>query len=305
MEQLKYNSLSLEEMIKLHDNKERQFKKALKKWNRLGKFSATMQLIGILFCLAAAGHFYYEAHIENLSWIMKIVGIAIGAASGVVAVGALFLVLKPIFWIIRKKAKEKLPPIDEAEKELLLIKAMIIQHCEANHKITYTKDNYQKLRSLKSSKELSSEWIKHQTNITELSAEVRGLSLDSDKYDEWKWVLSAVVVIIGAITFAIAIALFVIFIGIAIAIIAAICSSNRRERSYGYRSYNDYDYDDGIEKESLFETIVHAITGKVWAYSDFYMDLINNRNAAINDAKKESKKIMSQLQVWNYPKLKI
>lgn len=57
MEQLKYNSLSLEEMIKLHDNKERQFKKALKKWNRLGKFSATMQLIGILFCLAAAGHF--------------------------------------------------------------------------------------------------------------------------------------------------------------------------------------------------------------------------------------------------------
>ena len=105
MEQLKFNSLSLEEMIKLHGNKERQFKKSLKKWNRMGKFSATMQLIGFLFCLASAGHFYYEAHIENLSWIMKIVGIAIGAASGVVAVGALFLVLKPIFWIVRKKAK--------------------------------------------------------------------------------------------------------------------------------------------------------------------------------------------------------
>ncbi|MBO5019874.1 MAG: hypothetical protein J6D52_04335 [Clostridia bacterium] len=305
MEQLKYNSLSPEEMIKLHDNKERQFKKSLKKWNRMGKFSSTMQLIGILFCLAAAGYFYYEAHVENLSWIMKIVGIAIGAASGVVAVGALFLILKPIFWMVRKKAKEKLPSIDEAEKELLLIKAMIIQHCEANHKTTYTKDNYQKLRSLKSSKELSSEWIKHQTNITELSAEVRSLSLDSDKYNEWKWVLSAVVVIIGAITFAVAITLFVVFIGIAITIIAAICSSNRRDRSYGYRNYNDYDYDDGIKKESLFETIVHAITGKVWAYSDFYMDLISKRNSAIYDAKKENKKIMSQLQVWNYPKLKI
>ena len=298
----KIDTMSLEDLQNIHNKKQNELNVLLKKYKHLNNVSVIARVIGVLICLALAGYCFYTAKTENVSWFMKTISIIVGASGGVVVTGVLFLILKPVFWATRKSAKEKLPTIEKAEKELLLIKISIMNYCENNHKVSYTKENYEKFKSTEPSKQLVSKWIKHKTLIADKNVEQRIYNLESSKYSEWQWILSAVVVILAAVALAIAFAIFAVFIAIAIVVIAIICSSNSKDRSYSYQNDN---YDDGMSKEPLFERIVHAITGKVWAYSDYYSDLKNKNHSIIKESKRECKKILSQLLIWNFLDLDI
>lgn len=96
----------------------------------------------VLIFLSAIGglvYGFYELDTTGKTY-EYIIGVVLGVSIGIISCGAITLVLKPIFWMIRKNMLDKLAKIDEAQYELLQIYQLIMQN-EPN-----TKQNRRNLR---------------------------------------------------------------------------------------------------------------------------------------------------------------
>lgn len=303
MEDLQVNSLSLDELQKIHTTKQQCYDENQKKWKLMHNISVVARIIAVLVCIGTAIYGYYTAQLEEVSWFLKLLAIVIGAAGGVCIMGILFLLLKPIFWLIRKSAKNTLSAVDDLQRELYLIKHMIMQNCADNHKVSYTKEEYQARKGMKSSKQLSSEWLEKQKTILEKSIELRNAKLEGARFAEWQWVISAVVVAICAIALIVSYILLALIVVIGIVVIAI--ASTRKNDDYYYRSplntYDEYE----PEKQPFFDKIIEKLCGRVWAERDYYDEIVKEAKKEIKKANSESKEILSQLTVWNYPELHI
>lgn len=289
--------LSLEDMIVLHNAKERTYKQYFKEWKRLNSVSVIAQVIAVLCCIGTAMWAFCSANNEGVSWLLKIFAVAVGAAGGVSIMGVLFLTLKPVFWLIRKKAKEKLVSVDVLQEEVHLIKMMIIQHCDDEYQHSCANDSYNLAESKQTANHLSAVWRGKQKLLLEKSILLRSVKLERNRYAEWMWVLSAVVAIVAIIALIIAYALFILFI----VIVGFIIFFSDPDSSKPYSDNDDYDR----ERETLLERIIDAITGNVREKYDGCGKIMEKTEEEIREAKETSREILIQLAALHYPKLDI
>lgn len=289
--------LSLEDMIVLHNAKERTYKQYFKEWKRLNSVSVIAQVIAVLCCIGTAMWAFCSANNEGVSWLLKIFAVVIGAAGGVGIMGVLFLILKPVFWLIRKKAQEKLVSVDVLQEEVHLIKIMIIQHCDDEYLRSYGNNSHNLFESKQTAQQLSFAWQEKQKLLLEKSILLRSVKLERNRYAEWMWVLSAVVAVVAIIALIIAYVLFILFI----VIVGLIIFFSDPDSSKSYSNNSDYDR----ENETLLERIIDAITGNVREKYDACGKLMEKTEEEICEAKKTSREILLQLAALCYPKLDI
>ena len=289
--------LSLEDMIVLHNAKERTYKQYFKEWKRLNSVSVIAQVIAVLCCIGTAMWAFCSANNEGVSWLLKIFAVVIGAAGGVGIMGVLFLILKPVFWLIRKKAQEKLVSVDVLQEEVHLIKIMIIQHCDDEYLRSYGNNSHNLSESKQTAQQLSFAWQEKQKLLLEKSILLRSVKLERNRYAEWMWVLSAVVAVVAIIALIIAYVLFILFI----VIVGLIIFFSDPDSSKSYSNNSDYDR----ENETLLERIIDAITGNVREKYDACGKIMEKTEEEIREAKKTSREILQQLAALCYPKLDI
>lgn len=289
--------LSLEDMIVLHNAKERTYKQYFKEWKRLNSVSVIAQVIAVLCCIGTAMWAFCSANNEGVSWLLKIFAVVIGAAGGVGIMGVLFLILKPVFWLIRKKAQEKLVSVDVLQEEVHLIKIMIIQHCDDEYLRSYGNNSHNLSESKQTAQQLSFAWQEKQKLLLEKSILLRSVKLERNRYAEWMWVLSAVVAVVAIIALIIAYVLFILFI----VIVGLIIFFSDPDSSKSYSNNSDYDR----ENETLLERIIDAITGNVREKYDACGKIMEKTEEEIREAKKTSREILLQLAALCYPKLDI
>ena len=289
--------LSLEDMIVLHNAKERTYKQYFKEWKRLNSVSVIAQVIAVLCCIGTAMWAFCSANNEGGSWLLKIFAVVIGAAGGVGIMGVLFLILKPVFWLIRKKAQEKLVSVDVLQEEVHLIKIMIIQHCDDEYLRSYGNNSHNLSESKQTAQQLSFAWQEKQKLLLEKSILLRSVKLERNRYAEWMWVLSAVVAVVAIIALIIAYVLFILFI----VIVGLIIFFSDPDSSKSYSNNSDYDR----ENETLLERIIDAITGNVREKYDACGKIMEKTEEEIREAKKTSREILLQLAALCYPKLDI
>lgn len=289
--------LSLEDMIDLHNAKEKTYNQYFKEWKRLNSFSVIVQVIAVLCCIGTAIWALCSANNEGVSWLLKIFAVVIGAAGGVGIMGVLFLILKPVFWLIRKKAQEKLVSVDVLQEEVHLIKIMIIQHCDDEYLRSYGNNSHNLSESKQTAQQLSFAWQEKQKLLLEKSILLRSVKLERNRYAEWMWVLSAVVAVVAIIALIIAYVLFILFI----VIVGLIIFFSDPDSSKSYRNNSDYDR----ENETLLERIIDAITGNVREKYGACGKIMEKTEEEICEAKKTSREILLQLAALCYPKLDI
>lgn len=289
--------LSLEDMIVLHNAKERTYKQYFKEWKRLNSVSVIAQVIAVLCCIGTAMWALCSANNEGASWLLKIFAVVIGAAGGVGIMGVLFLILKPVFWLIRKKAQEKLVSVDVLQEEVHLIKIMIIQRCDDEYLRSYGNNSHNLSESKQTAQQLSFAWQEKQKLLLEKSILLRSVKLERNRYAEWMWVLSAVVAVVAIIALIIAYVLFILFI----VIVGLIIFFSDPDSSKSYSNNSDYDR----ENETLLERIIDAITGNVREKYDACGKIMEKTEEEIREAKKTSREILQQLAALCYPKLDI
>ncbi len=289
--------LSLEDMIDLHNAKERTYNQYFKEWKRLNRVSVIAQVLAVLCCIGTAIWAFCSANNEEVSWLLKIFAVIVGAAGGVGAMGVLFLVLKPVFWLIRKKAKEKLASVDVLQEEVHLIKMMIMQYCDDEYLRSHEKNSHNLAESKQTALQLSSAWREIQNLLLEKSILLRAAKLERNRYAEWMWVLSAVVAVIAIISLIVAYVLFILFILVA----GLIIFFSDPDRSGSYSDSSDYDRGN----KTLLERIIDAITGNVREKYDACGKIMEKTEEEICEAKKTSREILLQLAALCYPKLDI
>ncbi len=304
IQELLDENYSLAELLNLHGSKQKEYDFAQKSLKKLQNISTGSRICAWIICIITSISFLCFALNQNFEWYKVVLAIVGGFAAAVVIMGVLFLLAKPIFWLVRKNALRKLCEINEMQNELFLFKQALVTNCYNNNRELYTAV-CNDADTTNIPKDLSEEWLTRQATILEQSIELQLAQIERARLSEWQWVVSAATIIVCSIIIAISlITIWIVFCILLVLLMLYMAVFGGSEPHY----YNDKYYDNSNnyyleedEEYSLTKKFLSGLMPKILGYSK----AIKASQEQIKLYTEECSSIWEQLTLWNYPPLNL
>ena len=208
-----------------------------RRWERPIKASKIISIIYffLIFLSAIGGLIYGFYELGTTGKIYEyIIGVVLGVSIGIVACGVITLLLKPIFWVIRKIMLKKSTKIEEAHYELL----------EFHYTVWENKQNDKQIRRI----------LRQEEKLYQYLAYERSLKIEIMRRLGWVWIATALLFMLVVLAFFLwVLALIILILGVGVALLLpSSCSSY-------HRSYNG-SYEE--ESDGIFKSIYEATFGE-------------------------------------------
>ena len=210
------------------------------KWKRIMSVSKIIRCILLFATISFTAYILIASYISHTAWTQICIFTLISFFSSVFFSGVLILILKPLFYFLRKKAYKYHQKITEEEEFVYFKELTDIESYEHPYSSGVTEQD-DKIRYL------ADKHKKAITEITESSINLRLWEMEKAKFDEWLWVIHAGEVILCAV---LVIAVVFVVAWFMFKIIAIIYGMDGNERKY----YRESHYDQ-TDKPSFFRLI--------------------------------------------------
>ncbi len=283
-------SLSNETIKQIYHSKYVEKLQLQEKWNKSMYFSRIMRSIALGIVFIFIGAAWYKTAQTTDKWYWIALNIVSAIATAILVIGVIFLILKPIFYLVRRKSKALHNAITSIESEMLALELCLVNQNIPSLKAKLTQQDYERLNERTDFKTLV---MKYKETIAEAYAcetDSRTRSMNCAIISEWQWVAAAGTVIMAAIALVVFYIGFVIFLAVMISYIAFLIVTIKQTRYYHHRKEHYYDPSSGEEKESLWSKTL----GKVFEGGLLIFDILDCTLAY----KKNSKKIKKEKMLW-------
>ena len=277
-------SLSNEAIRQIYHNKLIEKTRLQEKWNKSMYFSRIMRSIALATVAVVIGFAWYKTTQTTDKWYWVALNIVSVIATATLAIGSLFLILKPVFYFIRRRSKSLHNTITYIENEMLALELCLINQNIPSLKPKLTQQDYIRLNERTDFKTLVMKYKETVVKAYSCEKEFRTSSMNCAIMSEWQWVAVAGTVIMAVIAIIVFFIGFMVFLTLMIAYIAFVILTVKQTRYY-HRPRKEYNYDPSSDKEK--ESLWSKALGKVFDGGFLIFDILD----CISDYKKSSKRI--------------
>lgn len=262
-------------LITLYRNNQMSISNSIKSYNNAMSFSRVLRII--LWCLlpiAAIAGWLVAVNLDKNLFLKILFGLG-SMCTTIVASGILILLLKPMFYCLRKRASALNIETQKREVENRSLEALFIAQNTPEPLPKMTKEMYQVNQQKLTFKELVNRYnTVADEYITDL-AEERVARLKKDSGAEWAWITTAGLILLFVLCIALAIvALYFMFVFIALVVligfVIAFFAGNRDRRYTPPTPKDEYQLfeEESSSKETVMDTICTVGYNKLSTYSD-------------------------------------
>lgn len=287
-----FELLSNETIRQIYKDKLIEKSQLQEKWSKSMYFSRIMRSIALCFVAISMIVAWYKTYQTTDKWYWITLNIVSAIAIATLVIGALFLILKPVFYFIRRRSKSLHNTITHIESEMLALELCLITKNIPSLKPKLTQQDYAKLNERTDFKTLVKKYKEAIAETYECEKDFRIRSMNCAFISEWQWVAAAGTVIMAVIAIIVFFIGFMVFLALMVAYIAFIILTVKQTRYY-YRPREEYNYDPSYDKEK--EGLWTTTLGKVFDGGLLIFDILD----CTSDYKKSSKRIQREKSEWH------
>ncbi len=229
------------------------------KWRKTLYFSRFLRIVALFAVAISIGIAWYKTEIATSTWYLIVLNIVCAIAVVTLFLGTIFLILKPILYIFRRRSKKLNDEILLIENDLLFLENYLIDKNIPDLNTKLTQKDYESLNERTNFKTLVKKYKETIIAKYDCESKYRSGAISASCAGEWGWVSAAVIVIILAVVLILLYSAFIILFVIAIISIAIFILTINSKNYYRYsrNHYREPEFD--CKQESFWEKIINTL----------------------------------------------